>query len=95
MMDVKKWQKCQEVQNIIYNPSSAAPGFVTKNIFHLTKSVSSILNSMIENCKRYSKGSKVYSKTINLQTVESLQKIETRTKIVSILYTLKAIHCFV
>ena len=56
---------------LIYNPSSAAPGFVTKNVFSLP-GVPSILNSMIENCKRYLiKGSKIYSKTINLYTVES------------------------
>ena len=56
---------------LIYNPSSAAPGFVTKNVFSLP-GVPSILNSMIENCKRYLlKGSKTHSKTINLYTVES------------------------
>ena len=55
---------------LIYNPSSAAPGFVTKNVFSLP-GVPSILNSMIENCKRYLiKGSKIYSKTINLYTVK-------------------------
>ena len=56
---------------LIYNPSSAAPGFVTKNVFSLP-GVPSILISMIENCKRYLvKGSKIHSKTINLYTVES------------------------
>ena len=56
---------------LIYNPSSAAPGFITKNVLSLP-GVPSILNSMIENCKRYlKKGSKVHSKTINLFTVES------------------------
>ena len=56
---------------LIYNPSSAAPGFMTKNVFSLP-GVPSILNSMIENCKRYLvKGLKVHSKTINLFTVES------------------------
>ena len=33
---------------LIYNPSSAAPGFITKNVFSLP-GVPSILNSMIEN----------------------------------------------
>ena len=67
----KKMAKMPRGSKLIYNPSSAAPGFVTKNIFSLP-GVPSILNSMIENCKRYlKKGSKVYSKTINLQTVES------------------------
>ena len=56
---------------LIYNPSSAAPGFITKNVFSLP-GVPSILNSMIENCKKYLiKGLKVHSKTINLFTVES------------------------
>jgi molybdopterin-biosynthesis enzyme MoeA-like protein len=56
---------------LIYNPSSAAPGFMTKNVLSLP-GVPSILNSMIENCKRYLvKGLKIHSKTINLYTVES------------------------
>ena len=37
---------------LIYNPSSAAPGFIIKNVISLP-GVPSILNSMIENCKRY------------------------------------------
>ena len=56
---------------LIYNPSSAAPGFIMKNVISLP-GVPSILNSMIENCKQYLiKGLKVYSKTLNLFTVES------------------------
>ena len=56
---------------LIYNPSSAAPGFITKNVFSLP-GVPSILNSMIENCKKYLvKGLKVHSMTININTVES------------------------
>ena len=56
---------------LINNPSSAAPGFITKNVLSLP-GVPSILNSMIENCKRYLiKGLKIHSKTINLFTVES------------------------
>ena len=56
---------------LIYNPSSAAPGFITKNVISLP-GVPSILTSMIENCKKYLiKGSKVHNKTINLFTVES------------------------
>ena len=56
---------------LIYNPSSAAPGFITKNVISLP-GVPSILNSMIENCKQYLiKGLKVHSKTLNLFTVES------------------------
>ena len=56
---------------LIYNPSSAAPGFMTKNVLSLP-GVPSILNSMIENCKKFLvKGLKVHSKTLNLFTVES------------------------
>ena len=59
------------LSKLIYNPSSAAPGFVTKNVFSLP-GVPSILNSMIDNCKKYlTKGLKVHSKTVNLFTVES------------------------
>ena len=67
----KKMSKMPRGSKLIYNPSSAAPGFITKNVLSLP-GVPSILNSMIENCKRYLiKGSKVYSKTLNLYTVES------------------------
>ena len=63
--------KMPTTAKLIYNPSSAAPGFITKNVFSLP-GVPSILNSMIENCKKYLvKGLKVHSKTINLFTVES------------------------
>jgi len=56
---------------LIYNPSSAAPGFITKNVISLP-GVPSILNSMIENCKKFLvKGLKIHSKTLNLYTVES------------------------
>ena len=67
----KKMAKMPRGAKLIYNPSSAAPGFIKKNVITLP-GVPSILNSMIENCKRYLiKGSKVYSKTLNLYTVES------------------------
>ena len=67
----KKWQRCPITAKLILNPASAAPGFVTKNVLSLP-GVPSILNSMIENCKKYLvKGLKVHSKTINLFTVES------------------------
>ena len=67
----KKMAKMPRGAKLIYNPSSAAPGFITKNVLSLP-GVPSILNSMIENCKRYLiKGLKVHSKTINLFTVES------------------------
>ena len=67
----KKMAKMPKGSKLIYNPSSAAPGFITKNVLSLP-GVPSILISMIENCKRYLiKGSKTYSKTLNLFTVES------------------------
>ena len=67
----KKMAKMPRGAKLIYNPSSAAPGFITKNVLSLP-GVPSILNSMIENCKIYlSKGAKIYSKTLNLYTVES------------------------
>ena len=67
----KKMAKMPIKSKLIYNPSSAAPGFITKNVLSLP-GVPSILNSMIENCKKYLvKGSTVHSKTVNLFTVES------------------------
>jgi len=67
----KKMAKMPKGSKLIYNPSSAAPGFKIKNVFSLP-GVPSILNSMIENCKRYLiKGSKIHSKTLNVYTVES------------------------
>jgi molybdenum cofactor synthesis domain-containing protein len=67
----KKMAKMPRGSKLIYNPSSAAPGFITKNVLSLP-GVPSILNSMIENCKKFLiKGLKVHSKTINLITVES------------------------
>ena len=56
----KKMAMMPKGSKLIYNPSSALPG------------VPSILNSMIENCKPYLiKGSKIYSHTLNIFTVES------------------------
>jgi len=67
----KKMAKMPRGSKLIYNPSSAAPGFIIKNVLSLP-GVPSILNSMIENCKRFLvKGLKIHSKTINLFTVES------------------------
>ena len=43
---MKKMANANSVK-LIYNPSSAAPGFVTKNVYLYF--VPSILNSMIEN----------------------------------------------
>ncbi len=56
---------------LIYNPSSRAPGFIIKNIICLP-GIPSIIKSMIDNLKNYLKsGSKTYSLTINMITVES------------------------
>ena len=67
----RKMAKMPRGSKLIYNPSSGAPGFITKNVFSLP-GVPSILNSMIDNCRRYlAKGSKIFSKTVNLYTVES------------------------
>ena len=67
----KKMAKMPRGAKLIYNPSSAAPGFMIKNVISLP-GVPSILNSMIENCKKFLvKGLKIYSKTLNLYTVES------------------------
>ena len=67
----KKMAKMPRGSKLIYNPSSAAPGFVTKNVLTLP-GVPSILNSMIENCKTHiTRGDKTLSKTLNLYTVES------------------------
>ena len=67
----RKMAKMPRGAKLIYNPSSAAPGFIIKNVISLP-GVPSILNSMIENCKQYLiRGLKVHSKTLNLFTVES------------------------
>ena len=67
----RKMSKMPKGSKLIYNPSSAAPGFIIKNVLSLP-GVPSILISMIENCKRYLiKGPKVHSKSLNLFTVES------------------------
>ena len=81
----KKMAKLPSGSKLIYNPSSAAPGFIKKNVLSLP-GVPSILNSMIENCKRFlTKGLKTHSKTVNLYTVESniskqLELIQKRYK---------------
>ena len=48
----KKMAKMPKGSKLINNPSSAAPGFVTKNVLSLP-GVPSILISMIDNCKKY------------------------------------------
>ena len=78
---------------LIYNPSSAAPGFIIKNVLSLP-GVPSILNSMIENCKRYLiKGLTIHSQTLNLFTVESniSKKLELIQKNIKKMLILEAI----
>ena len=82
----EKMSKMPKGSELIYNPSSAAPGFKIKNVFCLP-GVPLILKSMIHNCSKYlNKGSKVFSDSINLITVESniskeLSKIQKNLKI--------------
>ena len=67
----KKMSKMPIGSNLIYNPSSAAPGFIIKNIVCLP-GVPLILKSMLNNLKKYLKpGLKTYSLSVNLRTVES------------------------
>ena len=67
----KKMAKMPKGSKLIYNPSSAAPGFMIKNILCLP-GVPSILKSMMFNLKKFlTKGLLVNSKTVSLLTVES------------------------
>ena len=67
----KKMAKMPEGSSLIYNPSSAAPGFKIKNVLCLP-GVPSILKSMMGNTRTYlTTGSIVLSQAINLRTVES------------------------
>ena len=67
----KKMARMPSGSKLIYNPSSIAPGFIIKNVICLP-GIPSIIKSMIDNLKNYLKpGSKTYSLTINMITVES------------------------
>ena len=67
----KKMAKMPEGSKLIYNPSSAAPGFIVKNVICLP-GVPLILKSMVHNLKKYLRpGIKIYSASVNCQTVES------------------------
>ena len=67
----KKMAKMPLGSTLIYNPSSAAPGFKIKNILCLP-GVPSILQSMIGNLKRHlTKGKVVNERNVSLYTVES------------------------
>ncbi len=78
----KKMAKMPAGSKLIYNPSSAAPGFIIRNVICLP-GVPLILKSMVHNLKKYLKpGAKIFSESINCQTVESKIAIEL-TKIQS------------
>ena len=67
----QKMAKIPEGSKLIYNPSSAAPGFKIKNVFCLP-GVPSILRSMIPNVQKFLiKGLITFSKNIYVNTVES------------------------
>ena len=67
----KKMSKMPKGASLIYNPSSAAPGFKIKNVFCLP-GVPSILRSMIDNLQKYlKKGLTINNKSININTIES------------------------
>ena len=67
----KKMAKIPDQAELIYNPSSGAPGFMVKNVFCLP-GVPSILRSMVEGLKnKIIGGKKILSKTISVNTVES------------------------
>jgi len=79
----KKMAKLPKNALLIYNPSSAAPGFVIDNV-HCLPGVPSILKSMLGGLKnRVIGGRKIFSETLNLITVESeiafpLQKVQNK-----------------
>ena len=67
----KKMAQMPIGSKLIHNPSSAAPGFMIKNVICLP-GVPSILKSMVDNLKKYLvPGSKIYSLSISTQTIES------------------------
>ena len=67
----KKMSKMPKGSKLIHNPSSAAPGFIIKNVICLP-GVPSILKSMTNNLRQFLKpGIKIYSLTVSAQTVES------------------------
>ena len=81
----KKMAKMPSGSKLIYNPSSAAPGFMIKNVICLP-GVPSILKSMVDNLKNYmSPGLKTHSSTVSVETIESniakgLEKIQVKYK---------------
>ena len=85
----KKMAKIPDKAELIYNPSSGAPGFIIENIFCLP-GVPSILKSIVEGLKnKIIGGKKILSKTISVSTVESeiaksLEDIQNKFKNIEI-----------
>jgi molybdenum cofactor synthesis domain-containing protein len=81
----RKMAKTPKGASLIYNPSSAAPGFFIKNVYCLP-GVPSILKSMLGGLNnKLAGGKKILSKTISLRTVESeisipLEKVQNKFK---------------
>ena len=81
----RKMAKTPKNASLIYNPSSAAPGFFIKNVYCLP-GVPSILKSMLGGLNnKIIGGKKVISQTLSLRTVESeisapLEKVQNRYK---------------
>jgi len=81
----KKMAKMPKSASLIFNPSSAAPGFFIKNIYCLP-GVPSILKSMLGGLNnKIIGGKKIISKTLSLRTVESeisvpLEKVQNKYK---------------
>ena len=79
----KKMAMLPDKALLIYNPSSAAPGFIVDNVYCLP-GVPSILKSMLGGLNnKIIGGKKILSKTINLKTVESeiakpLEKVQNK-----------------
>ena len=81
----RKMAKTPQSASLIYNPSSAAPGFNIKNVYCLP-GVPSILKSMLGGLNnKIIGGNKILSKTLSLRTVESeisipLEKVQKKFK---------------
>ena len=81
----RKMAKTPKNATLIYNPSSAAPGFYVKNVYCLP-GVPSILKSMLGGLNnKIIGGNKILSKTLSLRTVESeisvpLEKVQNKYK---------------
>ena len=81
----RKMAKTPQYASLIYNPSSAAPGFNMKNVYCLP-GVPLILKSMLGGLdNKIIGGNKILSKTLSLRTVESeisipLEKVQQKFK---------------